>query len=180
MSDLLVLRYAIDIGKKWGKIQDSIPLYLPKSPAEEYERIQYKDAFELINIEEGLRVDIKGVSIEFKRTDHPIECYAASFREGCKKLVYSGDTRYDASLIGFIANADLFLCDGGIPEKYRTEATPHLSAKQAAELAAEAHARRLILTHFYPDVKLPSLLKEAQESFSGIIEMAEEGKIYFV
>lgn len=179
-SDLLVLRYAIDIGKNLGRVEKSIPLYLPKSPTEENQRIQYKDAFQIVDIHEGMRVEIKDIIIEFKRTDHPIECYATSFKKGGKKLVYSGDTKYDAGLIDFISNADFFLCEGGIPEKYRTETTPHLSAKQAAELATEGHAKRLVLTHFYPDVKLPSLLMEAQENFFGIIEMAEEGKTYFI
>ena len=180
MSDLMVLRYALDIGAKMGKIERSIPLYLPKSPREEYERIQYKEAFEMKDLEDGKMVEIKGINISFKKTDHPIECYAVAFKKANKKFVYSGDTKYDPSLINFISNADFFLCEGGIPEKYRTETTPHLSAKQAAELATEGHVKRLVLTHFYPEVKLPALLAEAQESYFGIIEMAEEGKSYFI
>ncbi len=180
MSDLLVLRYAVDIGKKMGKIEKSIPLYLPSSPKEDFDRVQYKEAFELHEVKDGMAINIKNIDISFKKTDHPVECYASAFKKGNKCMVYSGDTKYDEGLIPFASNADLFLCEGGIPEKYRTETTPHLSAKQAAEIAAEGRVKRLVLTHFYPDVKLPSLLQEAQEHFNGMIEMAEEGKSYFV
>ena len=180
MSDLMVLRYALDIGAKIGKINRPIPLYLPKTPKEDYDRVQYKNAFEMVDIEDGMNISIKEISISFKKTDHPVECYASSFRKGIKSFVYSGDTKYDTGLIEFASNADLFLCEGGIPEMYRTETTPHLSAKQAAEISTEGRIKRLLLTHFYPDVKLPSLLSEAQEHYNGIIEMAEEGKSYFI
>ncbi len=180
MSDLLVLRYALDIGKKMGKIKKTMPLYLPGSPKEDFDRIQYKDAFEIHEIVEGMTISIENIEIGFKRTDHPVECYAAAFKKGNRSFVYSGDTKFDQGLIAFASNADLFLCEGGIPEKYLTETTPHLSAKQAAEIAAEGRIKRLLLTHFYPDVKLASLLQEAQAHFNGMIEMAEEGKCYFI
>jgi len=180
MSDLMVLRYAIAIGQMKGKVSKSIDLYTPASPKEDYERIQYQQAFTMHTIQDGDEININGIKISFKRTDHPIECYAMAFEKENKKFVYSGDTKYHEPLIEFAQKSDVFLCEGGILQKDWNENVPHVSVKQAAELALKAGVKRLLLTHFYPEVSPYQLFEEAREVFPYILELAEERKTYFI
>lgn len=180
MSDLMVLRYAIAIGQMNGKVNKAIDLYLPASPREEYERIPYQQAFSRRVINDGMEIRIKDVNISFFKTNHPVECYGMVFQRGLKKFVYSGDTQYFPQLVDHVKGSDLFLCEGGIPESLRKEDTPHLSARQVAEIADKAGLKRIILTHLYPPVKVVSLYDEARQIFPYIIEIAEEGKTYYI
>ncbi len=180
ISDLMILRYALAMGQTKGKISKSIDLYLPASPMDDYNRIQYNQAYNMKVIEDGGKINIKGIDISFLRTDHPIECYAMSFQKGIKKFVYSGDTKYHQPLIQFAENSDLFLCEGGMLHKDMTDSVPHVSAKQAGEMALMAKVKRLVLTHFYPDVDTGHLFIEAGEVFPYILELAEEHKNYFI
>ncbi|WP_026476275.1 MBL fold metallo-hydrolase [Alkaliphilus transvaalensis] len=180
MSDLLVLRYAVAIKKMMGNTQKSIDLYLPATPEADYARVQYNQAFDQKVLHDGMEINIKGLKISFQKTDHPIECYAMAFEKDGKKLVYSADTKYHQPLIDFAMKSDLFLCEGGILEKDRTENTPHVSAKQAGEMALAAGVKKLVLTHFYPEVGNEEFLKEAESVFISKVELAEEYKTYII
>ncbi|SNT09108.1 Ribonuclease BN, tRNA processing enzyme [Anaerovirgula multivorans] len=180
MSDLLVLRYAINIRQMLGKLKSPIPIYLPASPQEDYERIQYNGAYSRNIIKEKAEVMINDIKVTFKKTNHPVECYAMAFEKDKKKFVYSGDTRYFDGLIDFIKESNLFLCEANILHKDMTETIPHLSGKQAAEIALKADLRRIVLTHFLPEINTTDLISEAKEAFPYILELAEEGKCHFI
>ncbi|SET42031.1 Ribonuclease BN, tRNA processing enzyme [Natronincola peptidivorans] len=180
MSDLMVLRYAIAIKQMIGKLKQPIPIYLPANPQEEYERIQYNGAFHRNIIHEGVEVMINDIKVTFKRTDHPIECYGMAFEKNKKKFVYSGDTRYFEGFIDFIEESNLFLCEANIMHKDLTETVPHMSGKQAGEIALKAGLQRIVLTHILPEINPTDLLNEAKEVFPNILEIAEEGKSYFI
>ena len=51
----------------------------------------------------------------------------------------------------------------------------HLTARQAAELAAAANVQRLILTHFWFDTDREAVCKEAQARFAGTVAAAYDG-----
>jgi ribonuclease BN (tRNA processing enzyme) len=95
--------------------------------------------------------------------------------------VYSGDTGINDGLTEFAKKADLFICEAGLLEKdEKTIRTMHLTAREAAQIAEEAGVRRLLLTHFLPGVKLENYVNEATSVYNGIMEIAGEGKSYFV
>jgi len=180
ISDLMVLRYAIFIKRMFKKLDMPIPIYLPANPIEEYERIQYNDSFAFSIINEVTEVNIKDIKIIFKKTNHPVECYAMSFEKDNKKFVYSGDTRYFNELIDFASKSDLFLCEANILDKDMTETVPHLSAKQAAEIALKANVNKVVLTHLLPEINSDELLNEAKEVFPHSLEIAEGDKSYII
>jgi len=180
MSDLMVLRYAVFIKRMFGKLNNPIPIYLPANPVEEYERVQYNDSFTQNVINEATEVNIKGIKITLKKTNHPVECYAMAFEKNNKKFVYSADTKYFNELIEFADRSDLFLCEANILHKDMTENVPHLSGKQAAEIALKANVNRIVLTHLLPEINLNELLNEAKEVFPKNLEIAEEDKSYSI
>jgi ribonuclease BN (tRNA processing enzyme) len=51
----------------------------------------------------------------------------------------------------------------------------HLTPEQAGDLAQEAGARRLVLTHFYPPVENSDPARAAASRFTGPITAAVDG-----
>ncbi len=86
-----------------------------------------------------------------------------------RKLVYTGDTRPCASVVEAAAGADLLVHEATFGEEERARAveTGHSTAAQAAEVARQAGARRLVLTHISPRYTrdAPELLAEAKAVF---------------
>jgi ribonuclease Z len=85
-----------------------------------------------------------------------------------RRVAYCVDTRPCQGAVDLAGNATLFLCDATFGSELRREAAArgHSTAGQAAEMALEAGAERLILTHIsarYHDAR--PLLKEARELF---------------
>ena len=86
-----------------------------------------------------------------------------------RRVVYSGDTRPCPAMIEASRNADLLVHEAtfGDDELDRARETGHSTARQAAEVASKAGARRLALTHLSARYsrEAPELLAEAQSVF---------------
>jgi ribonuclease Z len=83
------------------------------------------------------------------------------------------DTRWCDTALDLASGADLLVCESTYLEADRALADEyaHLTARQAAELARLAGARRLVLTHFsqrYGDDPEP-FLREAREVFPDVV-----------
>ncbi|MCL7938220.1 MAG: ribonuclease Z [marine benthic group bacterium] len=95
-----------------------------------------------------------------------------------RRLVYSSDTTTCDSVIAAAATADLLIheCTFSEEETGRALETRHSTARQAAQVAARAGARRLVLTHFSArhSEQAHRLVKEAREVFPAV-EAAEDG-----
>lgn len=95
-----------------------------------------------------------------------------------RKLVYSSDTAPCRSVLEAARGADLLIHEGTFlnEEAERAAETRHSTARQAAEVALQAGARRLVITHFSArHAEQPHRLeKEAREVFSEV-EAAEDG-----
>ena len=78
-------------------------------------------------------------------------------RQGLK-LAFCTDTRPTAALPAFVQDADLFICEGmyGDPDKQqKCAAHMHMSFQEAAQIAKQANAKELWLTHFSPALPDP-------------------------
>jgi ribonuclease Z len=95
-----------------------------------------------------------------------------------RKLVYTGDTRPCAATIEIAQGADLLIHEAtfGEEEAPRALETQHATAKEAAQVAKMAGARRLVLTHLsarYSRDATP-LLEEAKTIFPETV-IAKDG-----
>ena len=89
-------------------------------------------------------------------------------------LAYTGDTNITGDLPRLAQGADLLLADGLFPKAAWGEQKPHLSAAQCGELARDAGAKTLVVTHLNPEHDPETLLREARECYPGA-ELARTG-----
>lgn len=93
---------------------------------------------------------------------HPVPALMYRITDGTKTLCYTGDTNTVDGLVDFAQGADLLLADGLFPTAAWAEGKPHLSAAHCAQLAQEAGAKQLVITHLNPTIDPETLLKEAR------------------
>jgi len=111
-------------------------------------------------LQDGGGVDAGG------RVVHPSEVMEPP-RPG-RKVVYSGDTRPSEGLAELAEGADLLIHEATFDEILVERAVEdgHSTARQAAEVASKARAKRLILTHISSRYPEPALLElEAKAIF---------------
>lgn len=90
-------------------------------------------------------------------------------RQG-RRVAYCVDTRPCAGAVGLASGATLFVCDATFGAELEREAAArgHSTAAQAAAMALEAGAERLLLTHISARYHDPRpLLREARDIFPG-------------
>ncbi|AEI63017.1 ribonuclease Z [Corallococcus macrosporus] len=96
-----------------------------------------------------------------------------------RKLVISGDTRPCPALVKASRDADLLVHESTFSddEQERAVETRHSTAREAARVAKEAGARRLVLTHLSSrhDTDPSKLLTQAREEYQGPVEVAFDG-----
>lgn len=161
VSDMHVLKYAIQIKRKRGVSISLLKVYAPSEPAEEYKRLDEKDAFILEHITDDSKIEIGDITLTFAPMKHPSKDYAVCAECGGKKFVFSGDTSWIDNVVDFARDADMLMLDAGLLEKDLTEGAVHMTAAQCGKAAALAGAKRLLLTHFWPDYDVNDLLAEA-------------------
>jgi ribonuclease BN (tRNA processing enzyme) len=130
--------------------------------------------------------DIGGFSVEFFAVDHRVPTLAVRVMAGGRTFAFSADCRPGPRLNACARNADLFLCDAicattdGPEAIARTLSHMHPSAAEAAHVATDAHARRLLCTHIGRFGNATNILAEARAGFAGPVELAEDGGVYEV
>jgi ribonuclease BN (tRNA processing enzyme) len=124
-------------------------------------RRELDDFFEMIPLAEDRRVAVGPFQIECRRTQHHLPTTAFRIAAGGRRFACSADTSFDPELVGWLAEADLFVHEAGYGV--------HTPVDRLAELPAAVRAR-MRLAH----------LPDALDVASSGIEPLEEGRRYEV
>lgn len=93
-------------------------------------------------------------------------------------VAYTGDSGPDAGIVELARGADLLIAESTEAEKSGGDgADQYLSAAEAAGFAAQAGAKRLLLSHFWPGMDRPEARRAAAAKFDGEILLAYEGAV---
>jgi ribonuclease BN (tRNA processing enzyme) len=122
----------------------------------------------------GAAIDLApALSISARKVPHTEESVAYSIEGGGRRIVYTGDTGFDAALGGWAAGCDVFLCECSLPEALAIPS--HLTPRQCGALAAMATPALLALTHFYPPVEATDVRGAVAERFAGPTVLVADG-----
>jgi ribonuclease BN (tRNA processing enzyme) len=90
-------------------------------------------------------------------------------------LVYSGDCGRGADLLALLRPGDTLLSEAAWGANPAIEEVEHLTAADAAAVAREGGAARLILTHILDDSRPIAALRIARGVYSGPVQLAAPG-----
>ena len=117
-------------------------------------------------------------AVEAEPVDHPVEAFAIRVSVGGAVVAYSGDTGPTPALLKVAADCDLFLCEASFRHGDENPPSLHLTGVEAGQFAADAGAKRLIVTHVPPWHDAVAILAEAKSAYDGPLELAEAGAVY--
>ena len=127
----------------------------------------------VIEIAPGAGLDLLGATLECCKVPHTPESVAYSITEGARRVVYSGDTGFDAAFAGWARGCDALLLECSLPQAM---AIPeHLTPEQCGEMAALAQPGLLVLTHLYPPVEQVDIVSIVTARFAGSVAVAHDG-----
>ena len=171
MSDLLPMQYALQFRPR----PKPLPVYAPDTP-EPVRALLKCPFYDLWPMKDGTIGEMK---VGFTPARHPVETYAVRVECDGARFVFTGDSNQDALVELFCADADLLLADCGLSKADHRFTAPHYSAELCGQLARDAGAKRLLLTHFNPKYDPAALLAEARTAFPAA-EIAEPGEVYYL
>lgn len=180
-GDLGALQYASYVFHNLGLLDKKIKIYLPKNDigfnkaAILSNNESYSDYYDIDNFYTFLVDDL---NISFKdNNSHTIESYMVKLQSKNFKIIYTSDigTTNFRDLIDFCKNADLIICESSFLRKHNSNSKTHIRACDAGILASKSNAKKLLLTHFWPEEDKKLYLEEAKHNFTNV-EVAEEGK----
>lgn len=105
---------------------------------------------------------------------HYVPSYAVRI-EGEGAVVYSGDTAPCETVRELARESQLFICEATLHQPEPGPEFGHCTPAQAAQMAAEARAQRLLLSHLWFDSNAEIIQREAADHFTGEIAVAHGG-----
>ena len=180
-GDLGALQYASYVYHNLGLLDKKIKVYLPKNDIA-FNKVSiisnnesYSDYYD-INNSYSFFIDDLNITFE-DNNSHTIESYMVKLQNKDFKIVYTSDigTTNFSKLVDFCIEADLIICESSFLKKHNTNSKTHMTAYDASILASKSNAKKLLLTHFWPEEEKRLYLEEALQNFQNV-EIAEEGK----
>ncbi len=176
-ADTGVLKHAVIVQKALGNRSSRLLFYAPEIEPW-FSELNHEAHTEAVPYCDDKEYTIGPFRFSFVKAVHPVTAYSMRIECGESSLGYTGDTEWNDTLPDFFSGVDTVLSEASLFERFKGKVPGHLTALEAGQLAEQAEAKRLILTHF-PHFGIPSDLKiEAEKSFSGSVELALEGHIW--
>lgn len=127
----------------------------------------------------GEPVHVGPFAVEPFAVEHPVPAYAMRITgpgiDGPRVLTYTGDTDLCQGVTAAARNADVLLSEAAFQEGRDLVRGIHLTGRRAGQLATDARAGRLILTHIPPWTCARTVRAEAAGTYSGPMDVARPG-----
>ena len=89
-----------------------------------------------------------------------------------KVIVYSGDTGYCEEMVDLARDADILILESSFPDE--KEIKGHLTPSRAGDIATQSGAKRLLLTHFYPECLKVDIEAQCRKTYQGELILATD------
>jgi ribonuclease BN (tRNA processing enzyme) len=111
--------------------------------------------------------------LEAYKTPHTTESLAYAVSDGQARIVYTGDTGASEDLARWARDCDLLVMECSLPDGQGIGL--HLTPSQAGTMARSARARRVVLSHFYPQIEGTNPAADVARVSSGEVVAANDG-----
>ena len=182
-GDLGALQYASYIYHNLRLLDEKIKIYLPLNDFafNKASIISNNESYsEYYDINDSYLFFVDDLKITFEdNNSHNIKSYMVKLQNEDLKIIYTSDigtTNFD-KLVDFCTDADLIICESSYLQKHKANSKTHMTAYVAGVLASKANAKRLLLTHFWPEEDKKLYLEEALQSFYNVETAVENKKI---
>lgn len=174
-SDVGVLQYARLVAMALAQKEATLPIYCFDDQKEFY-KLSYKEEkiTKGIAYQEGKSFQIKDLTFEPFKTLHAVECYGFRFTDGLKTVCYTADGGFTHTQIKMAQSVDLLISEANFSQRDETLAEGnHMTGRQAGEVALQAGAAFLLLTHLPPLGDEIRIYEEAQKVFGNKVALAK-------
>ncbi len=172
------------------RLRGKVPLYVPVGARPVFDQLAtlfpvttmplldkaFDLAFDVREYAPGDRVTVGDCELTMVGLRHSAPNCGVRVDSPTGSLAYTGDTGVTEALVELAREVGIFLAEATLP---RTDPGPHghLSAVDAARVAAAADVGLLVLTHFITadPTYLAERMAEAAEHFDGPVRLASEG-----
>ncbi len=182
-ADLSAIAYASYVYHNLGLLNSKVKVYIPNSKdLEDYHYlINYgtENYMNFYEYDEKTKLNIHGIKVSFYQTQHNIKTFAVNIIKENVKISYSADTGFDENISLFFQSSNILICESSFLKHQKMSNINHLSAEEAAIIAKESNTKKLILSHFWPEIDKLNYLNEAKNIFENV-ESAIENKEYIL
>ena len=161
LSDIYVLKYALQMNKQNGLDIHPIPLFAPTTPETLLSPLQNDANLVVGHINASTELPLFGATATFFRTVHPVECYGVRIEYEGKVFAFSGDAVYGPELLPLFIDADLAIMDCGATEKTRKQFMLHMTPIECFRLYQECRIKKVVLSHLVPYYSISEITDEA-------------------
>ncbi|HLT97512.1 MAG TPA: MBL fold metallo-hydrolase [Acidimicrobiia bacterium] len=157
-----------------------VPLYGPESALKAVTGFtdggRIEEVYDCRPLDEGDEVEIGDLRLAVAISDHSVPTLASRWESDHRSLCYSADTGPDGEWMRLAEKADLFLCEASYQGDPGAAPYPHhLTAGEAGQIARDAGARHLMLTHIPPHLDPARSVAEAEAKFDRPVSLAVPG-----
>jgi ribonuclease BN (tRNA processing enzyme) len=89
-----------------------------------------------------------------------------------KSIAYSGDTGYCEEIVELAKGADLLILECSFPDGEAIAG--HLTPSEAGHIATRAGIKKLLLTHFYPEILTTDIEAQCRKTYQGDLVLATD------
>ena len=117
--------------------------------------INHKQDLKYINIANHSKMELdKTITLHSMEMEHKIPCWGYALDDGSRKLVFITDTRQNTNIVKLATKADVLIHEATFQHYHWKKAREHfhVTEMQAMKIADTAKVKRLVLTHFSPQL----------------------------
>ncbi len=180
--DLMALRVYMVWGPGAGRV---LPVHGPPGLRERLIAFSGSDgwdrAFDFEDLPAGGgEIDLGGGLVLFHReVPHLPPTHAVRLEHDGRAVCFSADCAPNDALVELADGCEILVCEASFGDGTVPEGVPHLTARDAGEIAARAGAGRLLLVHCSPEFARDAALAAARERFDGPVDWARQAEAVF-
>jgi ribonuclease BN (tRNA processing enzyme) len=114
----------------------------------------------------------EGLRLRYRQVPHEPPTFALRVEGGGAAVCFGADCGDNEDLPALAAGADVLVCECSFGAADVPAGVPHWNGRQAGAIAARAGARRLLLTHCFPEHDREAALAAARREFAGPAQWA--------